>query len=161
VLPMMRFPVYPHTATPGITPSLLRKSYAYCSERVSAGTHAWLPDKKKGIIALPPLAELDDSLLPSFEDNGALDEVDAMHNGIGSADEKRAALRPDGKLTMQESLAIAKVRNYGVDKNPETGKLGPRQPAWADRVRWATAAEMAQLQETRLPCLKRAIRRGI
>jgi hypothetical protein len=157
----MRFPVYEHDAAPGVTKPLLRKSYEYCNQQVLAGTHAWLPEKKSGIIALPPPKELDDSLLTSFEDNGALDESDSIHNATGAADEKRVALRPEGKLTKMESRAMAKVRSYGVDVNPATGLKGPRQPSWADRVRYAAREELAALQEKFTPSLIRALERGV
>ena len=145
-----RLPIYQHDATPGVTAPLLRKSYQYCCECVAAGTHAWLPEKRRGIIALPPPKELDDSLLLSFEDNGALGFEDTVNNGTGSADEKRAALRPSGKLDPAESNAMRKVRNYY-----EKDAAGRDIPSWADRIRYATSADLAML-----PSLKRALDRG-
>jgi hypothetical protein len=126
----MRFPVFESAAQPGVDAPMLRKSYAYCCERVADGTHHWLPAKKDGIQANPPaLVDGDDDWL-TIAGDGALNFHDSVNNGIGSADEKRVAFRDDQRLTRAESLAMRKVRNYGID--PHTMQ---RMPSWADCIR--------------------------
>jgi hypothetical protein len=111
----MRFPVFEHTANPAVDRAELRKSFAYCQELVDQGTHFWLANKHSGIQAYPPRSteSSGDHLLLGVEGDGALNFRDSVNNATGSADEKRVALRPTGKLTPAESTAMQKVRNYG------------------------------------------------